>query len=313
MYGAAGGHSPYGMPNQTGGKPNKKRKPLTPKQKAQIMQERKALAARQQMAMRNAEYRRKIEAINQSRGGLDRTLYKLAEDRKPKKERDYFYVMRKGVCFLMFLFIIVTISVFVLSYLNLQMIPKKYISMFINIEISEEGQASITAEHFVTDPIFGFIKNISGKIMKNPISLGESPLYDEMLAKSEIGMGSIVTKIALEYFPIALIIYVITALIMMLKAFLGIFGKRIFKKFGLGSFILIICGGITAFGGLIYITEPNAPIAYAAIIDLLTGGVTGKSGFTAGYGLLALIALPILVLLCSMFCKKRVPYSIFDN
>jgi hypothetical protein len=341
--------SPYGnMPtNPNTNRANaqektKKSKILSPKEMAERKRNKKVLITRQKYALENVEYRRKMESINSSRGGMDRTIYKLAADVKPKKERDYFYIMRKGICFLMFLFLLVTIALFALSYIKLEQIPSKFTAVFAETEVIEapvdeenegveeevkaanEGEDTVEEEvvaladedgvyYSVLDPVFGFIKNLTGKFLNKEIVLGESPLYDQMLAKSEIGMSDMVAKIVLEYFPIAIIIYALTALFMMFKAFFGMFGKRIFKKFGLGSIIMIIFGAVVALAGLAFTTEPNLKMAYVDIINILIGGITNKGGFTAGYGLLGLIAIPVLTLILSMFARKRVPYNIFDN
>ncbi len=350
--GAVGGHpnratQPYNKPMSSSASKGKK-KQLSVKEQAERKRMKKVLIARQQYALENLEYRRKIEAINSSRGGMDRTIYKLAADVKPRKERDYFYIMRKSICFLMFLLLLVSLAGFALSYIKVEQIPKKYIAVYAETEAApvavdeekeegeeqeikttetdqegeeaeegEEGSEQAKAEsgeyYSVLDPIFGFIKNISGKLLNKEISLGESPLYDKMLAKSEVGMTDIVARIALEYFPVAIIIYAITALIMMFKAFFSLFGKRIFKKFGLGSIIMIICGGIIALAGLAFMTEPNLKMAYGNIVNILLNGILGKGGFAAGYGLVGIIAIPVLILILSIFAKKRVPYSIFDN
>lgn len=316
--GAMGGYPPYGMPSRNPNMPNNPQnrnssKNISDKQKVEMQQNRRAMIARQERALQNAEYRRKMEAINRSRGGIDRSVYRLAEDVKPKKQRDYFYVMRKGCSFLMFLFLLITVAFFVLSYLKLTFIPDQYISLFIKTEISEGEEATITEKYNALDPVFGFVKNVSSNLLNKEINLGDSPLYDQMLLQSEAGMTDKIAGIALEYFPIALVLYIITALIMMIKAFLGIFGRKIFKKFGLGSILMIIFAGVVALAGLAKVTEPNATLAYASIVDILIGGITGKGGFTGGYGMLALIGLPVVVMLLSMFARKRVPYSIFDN
>jgi hypothetical protein len=350
--GAMGGHpnrggypSPYGnVPSSSTNRASatekgKKTKKFSTRELAERKHNKKVMVTRQKYALENVEYRRKMEAINSSRGGIDRTIYKLAADTKPKKERDYFYIMRKGMCFLMFLLILVTIAVYALSYVKVEQIPDEYIALFAQTEAveeiidTEEGEESevkqageeaendekpvevdATGEYYsVLDPVFGFIKNLSGKLINKEIVLGDSPQYDKMLAKSEVGMTDIVARIALEYFPAALIIYALTALFMMFKTFFGMFGRRIFKKFGLGSIIMIICGGVVALAGLAFTTEPNLKMAYGDIVNILINGVTKKGGFTAGFGLLGLIAIPVLTLIMSMFARKKVPYNIFDN
>lgn len=343
-YNARGSYPNYGMPNQQPVKsaaPVKKSK-KEQKQEAKKLQSKeynKVMRARQERALENIEYRRKVEAINQNYGGMDRAIYKLAADVKPRKEKDYFFVMRKGACFFTFLFTLVTIAVFVLSYLKLDLIPAEYISIYIETEAApveegegpvaeaageneadeeadeeeEEAGSDVLASYSVLDPVFGFIKHLTGKFLNKEVVLGESPLYDAMVAKSEVGMADMVAGIALEYFPAFIIIYIITAIIMFFKAFFAMFGRRIFKCFGLGSFIMILCGGVMALAGLAFTTEPGAAMAYGDIINILIGGIMGTGGFTAGYGLLGLIVIPVLTLIFSMFARKKVPYSIFDN
>jgi hypothetical protein len=312
-----GGYSPYsGMPNPNMMRPNapvnanqknKKKKALTPKQVEARKQYQITMGARQQRALENIEYRRKVDALNK-RGGIDRTVYRLAEDIQPKKRKDYFFIMRKGVCFFMFLILLVSVAFFALSYLKISAVPEEYITLF-----NEPIDETTSINYLVTDPIFGFIKNISGQIMDNEINLGDSTLYDDMLSKSETGMSDTVAGIVLAYYPLALIIYAITALFMMFKAFFGMFGKRIYKKFGLGSFIMILGAVMTALAGLAYETESNMQMAYPDVVNIIIGKFTGVTTFMGGYGLVALFGLPILVLFFSMIAKKKVPYSIFDN
>ena len=145
------------------------------------------------------------------------------------------------------------------------------------------------------------------------LNFGESPLYDQMIAKVEVGMADTIAPYIILAFPVCLILYVISALIMMFKAFFGMFGKRIFKCFGLGAIFMILFAAVTAFGGLAFTTDLGATMAYGDIVGILTGALNGAGGFSGGYGLLILLALPILVLILSMFCRKKIPFSIFDT
>lgn len=237
--------------------------------------------------------------------------YRLPEDKKPGKQRDYFFVMRKSVCFIMFLLLLVTVALFVLSYLNIEAIPKEYISLATEQTVSEEEEADTGAEYSILDPIFGTIKHLTGKFMDSPITLGESPLYDKMVAKAEITQDK-VQAILMTYAPLLLIMYIIIAVVMMFKAFFGIFGKRIFKQFVLGSFLMLVSGAAMAFALLAFTTEAGSKMAMGGIVTILIGSFQSAQGLLGGYGMLALIGLPLITLILGMFAKKKVPYSIFD-
>lgn len=109
--------------------------------------------------------------------------YRLPEDKKVKKQRDYFYVMRKGACFFMFLLLLISIALFVVSYLNLEIVPKQYIALGNEQIVNEETSVTSTNYYSVLDPVYGVIKKVTGQFMGKEINLGESPLYDNMIAK----------------------------------------------------------------------------------------------------------------------------------
>lgn len=312
----------YNNPYQPGG-PRKINSNGNPNQRMMPPPNSNAMRPRPQRPMDNCDNSKRVAPTNTARGNAGAVKNKIVDDVKPKKQRDYFYVMRKGVCFFLFLLFLVTIALFALSYLKIELIPEQFIAAFVEDEASEQiaedeeeeapVETAVVKSYSILDPVFGFIKHLTGKVFNKEIILGDSPLYDEMLLKSEIGMVDKVAGIVLEYFPIAIIIYILTVLIIMFKAFFGIFGRRIFKRFGLGSIIMIICGALVALSGLAFRTEPNATMAYAGILDILIGVFTKSSTFVAGYGLLAIIAIPVLTLIFSIFARKKIPYSIFDN
>lgn len=364
MYGQGMGYGAPSTPPPGDKKKNKKKSSKQLAKEKQLRAERKARAAqlsnRQRYAMQNANYRSRIEAI-EGRGGVDNSFYRLPEDRKQKRGKDYFFVMRKMVCFLMFLVLLVSVAYFALGFVKIDAIPGEFLALFAETEAkapeedgdeteeeeNTEGEASsadfigaknaegeeaategedtevaddteATTNTFegtlygVTDPIFGFLKFVGNKVNID-INLGESPLYDQMIAKVEVGMADSIAPYIILAFPVALILYLITAFIMMIKAFIGIFGKRIVKNFGLGSIFMIIFAALTAFGGLAFTTELTATMNYGGIVNILMGLITQTGGFTAAYGLLILLALPVIVLILSMFCRKKIPYSIFDT
>ena len=316
------------------------------------------LAERQRYAQENNLYRRKIESIN-GRGGVDTYYYRLPNDEK-KRGKDYFFVMRKFVCFLMFLLMLVAIAYFALSFMKFSILPanmQHYGALFVETEpkaaeeVDEEGEGEeeeaseadytrIYGEgeeeeeegeeeeeeeggetapafdgdtYYALDPLFGAIKYWSNRLLNSEINLGESPMYDAMIAKYEAGMTDTIAPIVILVLPLAFVIYIITALVLMIKAFLGMFGKRIFKCFGLGAIIMLLCGVVIALGGLAFATSIDMAMDFGGIVNVLIGTFTGVGGVTGGYGLLALLGLPLVVLILSMFARKRIPYSIFDT
>lgn len=279
----------------------------------------KTLRSRQDFAIENISFRKKLEDV-QGRGTLDSSYYKLREDKKQKKRKDYFFIMRRFVCFVMFLILLISVAFYALSYLKLDMIPNEYIALFVDApkvatddeEVEEDAVVAETINTNLLDPVFGFVKYISNKFNMN-IDLGDSPLYDSLIAKVEVGMGDMVAEYAILGMPVAIILYAIIALVMMIKALFGIFNKKIYKNFGLGSFLMILCGGVIAFAGLAATMDLADKMVYGDVVDILIGGVTNTGGFTGGYGLLIFIALPLLVLIFSMFARKKIPYRIFDN
>lgn len=312
---------------------------------------------RQAYAVENARYRNRIAAID-GRGGIDNRYFSLPEDKKQKKEKDYFFVMRKAVCFVMCLLMLVSVAYFALGFVS-GVLPAKYTALFMETEAKavdeddaenpdgeetegeeetadnadEEGDGEETADpdadgegegdeedeevdtgvyYSPLDPIFGFVKFVGNKLNLE-LDFGESPLYDSMIAKVEVGMADSIASYAIIAFPVALIVYIITALVMMVKAFIGMCGRRICKCFGLGSIVMIICAAITAVGGLAFTTDVAGTMAFGEITNILLGALTGVGGFTGGFGLLILLVLPVITLLLSMFARKKVPYSIFDT
>lgn len=297
----------------------------------------KTLRSRQEFALENINYRKKLEDV-QGKGVLDHSYYKLPEDKKPRKRKDYFFVMRKLVCFLMFWSLLMSVAYYALSYLKLSVIPVEYTALFVetdkpsdteeetenNVVTAEEGEneeeevAEETASTFdgvaynLLDPVFGFIKYIGSKFNMT-LEFGESPLYDSLIAKVEVGMADTVASYIILGFPVAIILYAIIAIVMMFKAFFGMFGGKVFKKFGLGGFLMIICCVIIAFGGLAATLDLGEKMVYTDVVGILIGYLQKAGGFTGGYGLYLMLLFPVQVIIYSLFAKKKIPYSIFDT
>lgn len=417
----------FGMPPAPpSGKGKNDKKTKKGKKAAAKKAERRAYRAtmreRQNFAVENAGYRAKISAID-GQGGIDSRYYHLPEDVKPKREKDYFFIMRKMVCFLMCIVLLVSVAYFALSVVKVDAIPGQYVALFMETEAKADDSGDATGDdengddeeanpenadgdeanegdvagedgegegdeneapkakfdgvlYDALDPVFGFIKyignlvgidldlskltakeedkqeegdevegdenqdgeatpeNADGDEVEGDaegeegeegegeeatsgtavtISIGQSPLYDSMISKVEVGMEDDIASYIMIGFPVAILIYIITALIMAFKAFFGMFGKRIYKGFGLGSIVMILCTVVVAFGGLAYTTPIDGKMDFAGIVNILFGAFTGVGGFTGGYGLVIMLVLPIITFIFGLFAKKKIPYSIFDT
>ncbi len=260
---------------------------------------------------------KKSKANKKNQTDPDKKAQKQKEKRI-KKGRDYFFVMRKIICFLMFLLFAACILLFVIGYINL--LPE-YTSLYIEPDYTPKEERIIEVDgeiikkpdesvHFSTvDPIFGFIKKITGKDM------GASPKYDLMAEKVEAGVSDMISSIAMTYYPIAIILFIVIAFISMIKAFLAMFGKRIFRLFGLSSFWMIVFALVIVIGGVASNMAIDESLDFTQIVPFLTAALVRPIDgpvTAAGLSLLAMIVIPISTLILSMFAKKKIPYSIFD-
>lgn len=308
--------------------------------------------------------------------------------KRKRREREHFFIMRRGVCFLMMIFSLVWIAVILLNYLNILpnftsfVIQKDLTPLDERLEtdtgeLDDLGNAIMLAyvdqSVYVSlmDPIYGGIANILNKPMVDADGVSLSPFYDEMnaiimnqvldeieaeaaedeveaeldpaeeellaQARAEDSM-MMVAQIAFPYFPIALAVSALCAVIVFLLSLFSLFGRRIFKGFLIFSFIMVLAGVMTLLGGFaasgIFNGNPKymedgtllSVIDFTKITEFLTGGFTGAPltaidpeidiaplPMVAGYGTLALLIVPVLIMLLSIFAKRKVPYSIFDK
>ncbi|MBO5773822.1 MAG: hypothetical protein J6R44_03215 [Clostridia bacterium] len=342
-----------------------------------------------------------------------------------RRERDYFFIMRRGVCFVIMLLALVWVGVFAMNYLG---ILPEYTSFLIQPdltplderldvetgELDEDGNAIIesyvdtSAYVSFIDPIFGALKNVLGVDMgtgENGESLsafydgtllqlapetategegeevegetegddivaeaageteeevtegeegeeGEADVEEEVVptfppqvstsvitdeAREADSMTSI-ASMAWTYFPIVLVLGAVFAIIIFLIALFSLFGRRIYKGFGIMSIVMLLGGvaallaGMAAMGN--YMGNPmlledgtaTSVIDFSQIMGFLTGALNGAPAtaidpettaqpltMVAGYGLLIVLIIPIVILILSFFARKKVPYSIFDK
>lgn len=156
-------------------------------------------------------------------------------------------------------------------------------------------------------------------------------------AVEQDGMYQIAT-LAFTYFPLVLAIGAVMAIIIALLAFFSLFGRRIFKGFGFMSVIMLLGGVFALIAGMAASgTIAGAPSiaedgTVTSILDFnnvsafLTQILSGAPAtaldpevdampleIVGGYGMLIILIIPVVILLLSIFAKKKVPYSIFDK
>lgn len=313
--------------------------------------------------------------------------------KRSRRERDYFFVMRKGVCFLMLLVSLLMIGVLALSFLN---IAPEVTAMYVKPDLTPDDQRLPTkldepdednnteidyedkSEYIgISDPIYGLIAGFTGgsdedvtaeaaenEDETNPATPAEggegkgdeaeeekpkSPFYDDIEGQLEAMLGDEATEAQQEdgmlqiagyifkYGPIAFAVTAVLALLVALKALFGMFGRRIFRGFGISAILMVICGLVTVVMGLIAsgviqgnpsYTDDGTLVSvmdFGGIMDFITQTFATFPAtaadletevfltFKLGYGSLIMVVLPVVLLILSFFAKRKVPYSIFDR
>lgn len=156
-------------------------------------------------------------------------------------------------------------------------------------------------------------------------------------ARSQDSMGSI-ASMAFNYAPIILVVGAVFAVLLIVFAFLSLFGRRIFKGFGIMSIIMLLAGlamfvaGLAAMGNYMgnpSITEDGVLVSvldFSQLMNFAFGVFQGAPAtaldpatdvmpltLVSGYGMLIILVVPVVILLLSIFARKKVPYSIFDK
>ena len=156
-------------------------------------------------------------------------------------------------------------------------------------------------------------------------------------AREQDSMGSI-ASMAFNYAPAVFALGAVFALVIVIIAFLALFGRRIFKGFGFLSIVMLLGGlamymaGLAAMGN--YMGNPSidadgqlvSVLDFNQLVNFAFGAFQGVPEtaldpavdvmplkLVAGYGLLIIMIIPVVILLLSIFARKKVPYSIFDK
>lgn len=243
-----------------------------------------------------------------------------------KREKDHFFVMNKFFSLLMILIMLLIVVVVASSFVAIPFI-EPFTAAFKHPdltpmnervdEVDPETEEVIPYEEQVEyvgflDPVFGFLKHLAG------IEIGESPFYDAGIAKVEAGMTDPIAPLVLEWYPIAVLVIMVLALLNLFKAFFGMLGRRIFKRFGLNSLIMTIMVAVILFAGFCSTLGEADALDFTQILpfilQLFSAPVDGVGALSVvvGIGSLALLGLALIGLLFSLGIRRKVPYSIFD-
>lgn len=186
--------------------------------------------------------------------------------KRKKKERDYFFVMRKGACFLMFVFAVLILAVLALSIVDVPAVGQ-YTSVFVEPDntpedMRGEGYEDATAYISFKDPIFGFIEGFTKKEANpdeaNPEEPAASPytfganarlIAGRVADVPEDSMGSI-ASLVYQYFPITIALIAILAFVVVIISIGGMAGSRIFKGYGALAIVMLVLALVVAVAGL---------------------------------------------------------------
>lgn len=201
------------------------------------------------------------------------------------------YSKKRGVAqFFILLFMLVVLAVGVVGYFNINAIDS-YIATYVKNGVTVDNNINID----LLDPIFGLIK----KLAKLDV---DSFYYDSYISNMS-AETDIMTKISLYAVPAAALIIIICALIGLFKSIVALCAKRqangLYKKFKFGflSIVMLLSALIILVGGI---------FASGLEITLILDFILGKTdALCAGYGLYALIVLPILMLILSCVIYKK--------
>ncbi len=173
-------------------------------------------------------------------------------------------------------------------------------------ETAEKAKESDVTYYGVADPIFGWIKFVAGKLNIS-LDLGESPWYDAQVAKIEVGMTDTVAKILILAFPPFVLFYALLAVTLMVQTLICFASgdRRIFRFTGLENFFMLVVGLIIALGCYATTVEVSGALDFGGIVGFLTGALTGAGGFTAGYGLLIMLVIPVVGFILSFFLLEK--------
>lgn len=158
-----------------------------------------------------------------------------------------------------------------------------------------------------SDPVYGWIKYIAGLFEKD-VSIGESAWYDGQIAKvRDAGMEDKLASILIQAFPPAIMLYVLFALALTIKTFIcwASGDRRIYRHTSIESLIMFLLAAVVLLGGYATTVGVTGKMEFANIVNYVIGGITGTGGFTAGYGMIIMLGLPLIGFILSFFLLEK--------
>jgi hypothetical protein len=198
-------------------------------------------------------------------------LRKLQKARR--REKDYFYVMRKGICLIIFIFCLVVVAVSDVGFLPMDLPIDQFTAVLVKPDYTPQNirDAATTddttedseeeaSEYIPKDVYISFADLVYGaaaqlKLMEAPESaLVGVEFYNETLdiitQKAE-GSEDMLTKLApsiFKFVPLVAAVAFNLLIISLFFALFSMFGRRVFR-FGLVSLIVLVtCVALLAFG-----------------------------------------------------------------
>ncbi len=208
---------------------------------------------------------------------------------KTKKALALYAKKRTGALVVIFVIMLLLIAVNVVGYLDVE-----NVSDYVAIYNIVDGKENISVS--ALDPAIAIVR----ALVKNEAI--ESVYFDDFI-DGNLENADFLTKISLFAVPVASLVIVLFAVIGLIKALVAMCSKRKENgcfakyKFGFLSVVMLLCGAITFFGGL-YV----AGITLTDALDFITFKSTVMN---AGYGLYAVIVLPIISWLMACIAYKK--------
>jgi hypothetical protein len=208
-----------------------------------------------------------------------------------KKIKGANYSKKRGITHILIaIFMLVVLAVALLSFFNIDAV-EGFVAVYVKKGVTEETNINIG----LLDPIFGLVK----KIAKADVD----SFYFDSYVSNMSAETDIMTKISLYAVPVAALLIVVCALIGFLKSIAALISKKhgngLYKKykFGFLSLVMFLSGLVLLVGGM---------FASGAEITVVLDFILGKTNaLAAGYGLYALIVLPIITFILSCVSYKK--------
>ena len=213
------------------------------------------------------------------------------KDGKSKKAPALYVKKRTGALVVIFVIMLLLIAVNVVGYLNIE-----NVSGYVDIYNIVDGKESISVS--ALDPAVAIVR----ALVKNEAI---ESVYFNYFIDGNLENADFLTKVSLFAVPVASVVIVLFAVIGLIKAIVAMCSKRkengCFAKYNFGflSVAMFLCGAITFFGGL-YV----AGIKLSDALEFITFKSTVMN---AGYGLYAIIVLPIIswIMTCIAYKKQK--------